>query len=150
MNKLILIVLLAFAGYTGFNQYLASSKPADIEAYAHQQSLSSDSAFANAFKNRASHLQLGGHGTIVKVLSDDNNGSRHQRFIVRLNSGLTLLVAHNIDFAPRVASLDEGDSINFYGQYEWNQKGGLVHWTHADPNGFHVAGWIEHKGQKYQ
>ena len=150
MNKLILIVLLAFAGHTGFNQYLASSKPADVEAYAQQQSLGSDSAFANAFKNRASQLQMGGNGTIVKVLSDDNNGSRHQRFIVRLNSGLTLLVAHNIDLAPQVASLNEGDSINFYGEYEWNQKGGVMHWTHADPNGFHVAGWIEHKGQKYQ
>ena len=149
MNKLILIAVIVFAGYTGFHQYLTSSNPSDVEAYA-QQPISSDSEFASAYKNRASHLQMGGHGTVVKILPDDNNGSRHQRFIVRLNSGLTLLVAHNIDLAPRVASLNEGDSVNFYGQYEWNQKGGVMHWTHADPNGIHVAGWIEHKGKKYQ
>jgi len=149
VNQLILIALLAFAVYTGVNQYRASPNPAVAEARA-QQSISSDAAFASAYKSRASHLHIGGQGTVVKLLPDDNNGSRHQKFIVRLNSGMTLLLAHNIDLAPRVASLNEGDSVNFYGQYEWNQKGGVMHWTHADPNGLRAAGWIEHKGQKYQ
>jgi hypothetical protein len=84
------------------------------------------------------------------VLSDDTQGDRHQRFIVELASGQTLLVTHNIDVAPRVASLQVGDSITFKGIYEWNDQGGLIHWTHADPSGSHEAGWIRHQGTTYE
>ena len=89
-------------------------------------------------------------GVVEKVLSDDNSGSRHQRFIVKLSSGQTLLIAHNIDVAPRVAGLARGDTVSFSGIYEPNNKGGVVHWTHHDPSGRHPAGWIEHKGHRYQ
>jgi len=94
--------------------------------------------------------QVQGSGTVTRVLSDDNDGSRHQRFILRIASGRTLLVAHNIDLAPRVASLKTGDTVAFYGEYEWNDKGGVIHWTHRDPQGRHVAGWLEHNGRRYQ
>ncbi len=83
-------------------------------------------------------------------MSDDNDGSRHQRFILRLGSGQSLLIAHNIDIAPRVATLRTGDTVSFYGEYEWNDKGGVIHWTHRDPQGQHAAGWLEHNGQRYQ
>ena len=147
MKKWLLIAVIVFAGYTGFNQYQASPGPTGALS---GQVVSSDSEFARAYHSRARALEIGGHGTVVKLLPDDDRGSRHQKFIVRLESGLTVLLAHNIDLAPRVASLNEGDSVNFYGQYEWNEKGGVIHWTHIDPNGFHTPGWIEHKGRKYQ
>jgi hypothetical protein len=89
-------------------------------------------------------------GVVERVLPDDNSGSRHQRFIVRLASGQTLLIAHNIDIAPRVAGLARGDTVSFSGLYEANDKGGVVHWTHHDPSGRHSAGWIEHEGHRYQ
>ena len=76
--------------------------------------------------------------------------SRHQRFIVQLASGQTLLVAHNIDLAPRVADLKPGHIVAFYGEYEWNERGGVIHWTHHDPRGQHAAGWVEHNGVRYQ
>ena len=94
--------------------------------------------------------QVSGSGTVIRILSDDNSGSRHQRFILQLGPGRTLLIAHNIDLAPRVASLREGDTVSFYGEYEPNDKGGVVHWTHSDPQGRHVAGWLEHEGRRYQ
>lgn len=87
---------------------------------------------------------------VSRVLSDDSEGSRHQRFILQLDSGRTLLVAHNIDLAPRVASLREGDKVSFYGEYESNPQGGVIHWTHNDPQGRHTAGWLEHNGRRYQ
>jgi hypothetical protein len=111
---------------------------------------SDDDAIARAFENRASDVQVEGEGTVVRLLPDDTNGARHQRFIVELASGQTLLVSHNIDLAPRIAGLAEGDSVRFNGEYEWNAKGGVIHWTHRDPRGRHVAGWVIHNGKTYQ
>ncbi|ABV37882.1 hypothetical protein Ssed_3278 [Shewanella sediminis HAW-EB3] len=105
---------------------------------------------AEAFNNRQSGLQVNSSGTVSKILSDDNEGSRHQRFILRLSNGQTLLIAHNIDLAPRIAGIGVGDNVAFYGQYEFNNKGGVVHWTHHDPQGRHPGGWLKHKGQTYQ
>ena len=109
-----------------------------------------DSSIGRAFKNRTSNVQVEGEGVVTRILADDLDGSRHQRFIVRLASGQTILIAHNIDIAPRVAGLQEGDSLRFYGEYLWNEDGGKIHWTHKDPNGRHVAGWIKHNGRTYQ
>ena len=109
-----------------------------------------DSSFARAYADRAVDLEIEGHGTVSKLLTDDTDGSRHQRFIVRLDSGQTLLVTHNIDVAPRISALKVGDTVSFKGEYEWNAQGGLIHWTHHDPSGGHVAGWIKHDGQTYQ
>ena len=94
--------------------------------------------------------QVEGSGTVVRVLSDDNEGSRHQRFILELASGRTLLVAHNIDLAPRIDSIREGDTVSFYGEFQSNPQGGVIHWTHHDPQGRHPGGWLQHKGRTYQ
>jgi hypothetical protein len=83
-------------------------------------------------------------------LPDDTQGSRHQKFILKLNSGQTILIAHNIDIAPRISTLKVGDHINFYGEYEWNPEGGVVHWTHRDPSGGHEGGWLNHGGKIYE
>ena len=60
---------------------------------------------AEAYANHASGVQVTGEGTVSRMLGDDDDGGRHQRFILRLDSGQTLLVAHNIDLAPRIDSL---------------------------------------------
>jgi len=88
-------------------------------------------------------------GRVQRTLSDDQEGSRHQRFIVELPSGQTVLIAHNIDLAPRVPVV-AGDEVRFSGEYEWNERGGVVHWTHRDPQRRHAHGWIEHGGKVYQ
>lgn len=110
----------------------------------------SDQRLAQAFDQRKRNLQVEGTGTVSQILSDDNDGSRHQRFIVALKTGQTVLISHNIDLAPRIISLDVGDEIGFFGEYEWNDKGGMIHWTHRDPNGHHIAGWLKHEGRVYQ
>ena len=89
-------------------------------------------------------------GNVTRVLSDDNKGSRHQRFILELSSGQTLLIAHNIDLAPKIYSLQIGGFVKFCGEYESNSKGGVVHWTHHDPAMRHVGGWLEYNGQRYE
>ncbi|EGR0464902.1 DUF3465 domain-containing protein [Vibrio cholerae] len=109
-----------------------------------------DSVLQQAYKSQQSDLQVQGFGKVVKVLPDDNDGSKHQKFILKLNSGQTLLVAHNIDLAPRIPNLKVGDSVEFYGEYEWNKKGGVLHWTHKDPQNRHAHGWLKHNGQVYE
>lgn len=109
-----------------------------------------DNTLETAFNNRQSHLQVQGEGIVMKILRDDLEGSRHQRFILKLSIGQTLLVSHNIDVAPRINELRTGDTVEFFGEYEWNSKGGVLHWTHHDPSGHHIGGWLKHKGKTYQ
>ena len=109
-----------------------------------------DEPIGRAFASRASDVQVEGEGKVIRLLADDLDGSRHQRFIVRLASGQTLLITHNIDIAPRITGLKVGDSVSFNGEYVWNEKGGVIHWTHHDPQGRHVAGWVIHDGKTYK
>lgn len=119
-------------------------------------SLSINVAYANdavlqqAYESRQSDIQVQGDGQVIRILPDDNDGSRHQRFILRLDSNQTLLIAHNIDLAPRITALAVGDTVAFFGEYEWNSQGGVLHWTHHDPNGRHADGWLKHQGRTYQ
>lgn len=103
-----------------------------------------------AFAERRSDEWVTATGEVTRLLPDDNEGSRHQRFIVRLDPGHTLLISHNIDLAPRIDALRTGDRVTFRGEYEWNDRGGVVHWTHHDPQGRHDGGWILHDGNEYR
>lgn len=87
-------------------------------------------------------------GFVRRLLSDDNDGSRHQRFILDLRGRQTLLIAHNIDLVSRIP-LGLGDRVSFRGMYEWNELGGLVHWTHDDPQGVEDGGHIRYRTRTY-
>ncbi|MGZ8271201.1 MAG: DUF3465 domain-containing protein [Methylophilus sp.] len=103
-----------------------------------------------AFERKQSNVWVEGSGSIKKLLVDDNNGSRHQKFLVSVSDKQTLLFAHNIDLAPRLDTLQVGDTIDFRGEYVYNPKGGVVHWTHRDPQGGIEAGWIKYNGKTYE
>ena len=102
-----------------------------------------------AEKTQKSGWWLETKATVIKILRDDTKGHKHQKFLIKLAPDITLLVAHNIDLAPR-APLREGDSIRLRGRYEWNNRGGVLHWTHHDPKGRQKGGWIIHNGQHYK
>lgn len=87
-------------------------------------------------------------GFVVRLLSDDDDDSRHQRFVVQLPGPRTLLVANNLDISSRVP-VGMGDRVRFRGLFEWNDRGGLVHWTHHDPRGELEGGWIRYRGEVY-
>ena len=119
-----------------------------------QQAISSDSShdfiLQDAFARRLNDIQVEGEGKISKLLPDDTGGIRHQKMIVVLNSGQSILLAHNIDLAGKIDSIRLGGIIAFKGEYVWSEKGGLVHWTHHDPKGHHVAGWLKYNEKIYQ
>lgn len=91
-----------------------------------------------------------GEGVVTKVLPDDLDPPRHQRFIVKDAWGRTFLFAHNIDVARRVKGLAVGDEIRFRGEYKLNAQGGVIHWTHAPASGRGPGGWIERAGVTYR
>ncbi|MEB5928624.1 DUF3465 domain-containing protein [Acinetobacter schindleri] len=103
-----------------------------------------------AYQQRQSDIQVQGAGEVIAILKDDNEGSRHQKFILELNNGHTVLIAHNIDLAPRIPNIQKGDVVEFFGEYEYSEKGGVIHWTHHDPSRKHIDGWLKHQGRTYQ
>lgn len=105
---------------------------------------------ADYFERKVGDQQVLVKADVFKILADDNDGSRHQRFIIRLESNQTILVAHNIDLANRIPNLETGDEIVVYGEFEWNDKGGVIHWTHHDPQNKHLNGYIKYKGELFQ
>jgi hypothetical protein len=150
MKKFLLIAAIFFAGYLVYSNYHSSAFHKSRSSISQQGASKSDAILADAFKNHASDIEVLGQGTVVRILPDDNSGKRHQRFIIRLASGQTLMIAHNIDIAQRISGLQEGDEVRFSGMYEWNDQGGVIHYTHRDPGGRHVGGWIECKGKRYE
>lgn len=111
--------------------------------------MSGDRAIQEAFAARRSGVWVEASGEVDRMLADDREGSRHQRFIVRLRDGHSILFAHNIDLASRVP-LQPGSQIRFRGRYEWSERGGTIHWTHHDPDGGSTGGWIEFGGRQYR
>ena len=150
--KKIAFLLLIVAIFLLFSVFNASNQSLKISFFgkAFAQNLSNDALFAQAFAERKKILRIAGEGFVIKILPDDNEGSRHQKFILKLRSGQTLLMAHNIDIAPRIHDLKLGDSVSFSGILERNERGGVLHWTHKDPDKIHADGWLKHQEKIYQ
>ena len=130
-----IIIGYAASKYSPEQSIVSSKSPSNIEQLVEQHQ---------------SNVQLEITGKVIRLLPDDLDGSRHQKFIVKIAGGQTILVAHNIDIASRIDSLKTGDNVIIYGEYEWNNKGGVLHWTHHDPANRHADGWIKHQGNTYQ
>jgi len=140
-NRLLpLVAILGLAAY----QYL--TPPVDALT---EQAGSQAGVVETAYAEQRSKVWVEAQGHITRLLADDNDGDRHQRFILALDSGHTVLVVHNIDLAKRVP-LHKNDNISLYGRYEWNDRGGVIHWTHHDPENRSKGGWIEFNGTVYR
>ena len=157
----VVVVLAAIFGWDLTDQHAnttenSSGKDANTAQTAEQHTALSQNADAGlkvieqAFRQKQSNIQVHAIGTVKALLKDDNEGSRHQKFILKLNTGQTVLVAHNIDLAPRIEALQKGDQVEFMGEYEYSAQGGVIHWTHHDPQKNHVGGWLKHKNKTYE
>ena len=156
----LLIGLLALVAVAGWLREPAPASPQASTSTATPQAptntatvAAGNDAVAAAFARQQSNVQLHGQGQVQKTLPDDNQGPRHQRFILKLDSQHTVLVGLRgvaivlVILSHAHAPLFEGA---FYGVYEYNPQGGVIHWTHHDPAGRHIDGWLEYKGQRYQ
>lgn len=147
---LVAVMLLAAAGLqmlTGNPDSVQSFVAPGTESV--QTSQEGLDSLMRAFQEQRSKVWVEVNGEVSKILPDDNHGSRHQRLILRLPNSHTVLVAHNIDLTDKVP-LKRGDDLSIRGRYEWNDRGGVLHWTHHDPKGHIKGGWIRHQGKVYQ
>lgn len=148
LNKL--LGLLFVLGFFLFNYFTNNSQIQEQRQTHEQSSYHEQNSIEKAFKKQQSNLQVQASGIVVRLLKDDTDGHKHQKILLRLDSGQTILIAHNIDLSPRIDTLAKGDTLTFYGEYEYNAKGGVVHWTHHDPKKRHIDGWLKHNGKIYQ
>ena len=149
MKKQLLVLLVA--GLTLiFTACSAQNSGQQLEPATVSTTSMDEGAIAEAFAAHRNLPQVQGSGVVVKVLKDDSKGLQHQKFLLKVSDTITILIAHNIDLAPRVDDIHEGDVVQFKGEYIYTPKGGTVHWTHKDPRGNHQAGWLKHNGKIYE
>ncbi|MGN5763883.1 DUF3465 domain-containing protein [Acinetobacter calcoaceticus] len=151
-NLIIVAIVLLVAAYFGLDFKQKQNTGASVQTSNTGNTVSVDDQhkIMQAYQQQRSNVQVQAQGVVKAILPDDNDGSRHQKMILKLDNGLTVLIAHNIDLAPRIEGLKKGEVVEFYGEYEYSQKGGVIHWTHHDPRGKHMDGWLKYQGKIYQ
>ncbi|HEY9730602.1 MAG TPA: DUF3465 domain-containing protein [Drouetiella sp.] len=122
--------------------------PAGNGSVAPGEQVNGDAQVLEAQDRHRKKIEVTFTAPVKKLLEDDTKGIDHQRFLVELSNGSTVLVAHNTDLAPPVP-VHEGDLVTMHGEYIWNRKGGVLHYTHHSTTR-HESGWIQFNGQVYQ
>ncbi|WP_376694749.1 DUF3465 domain-containing protein [Wenzhouxiangella sp. EGI_FJ10305] len=103
----------------------------------------------NAFEQGRTGVWVSGHGIVAQLIGDETvSGERHQRMVVNVAGGLDLIVRHSIEQSERVP-VAQGDTVAFQGRYEWNGRGGVLGYTHHDPEQPGDGGWVRYKGTTY-
>lgn len=138
-----ILPLLIVLGLLAYQYYVPDHQPADPGITV------ADNVVQQAYADRRSGQWLETSGRVGRVLRDDNEGVRHQKFILELDDGHTVMVAHNIDLAERIP-VHKGLPLSVRGRYEWNDRGGVIHWTHHDPDDRVQGGWIMLNDVRYQ
>jgi hypothetical protein len=144
-NLILSVILLSFFACSDIKQSQNEvfGKPYETSISAQQKEIIE----AQANKVRRKQVTVSAH--VFRLLPDDLQGIPHQKFLIRLTNNTTVLIAHDTKLAPRVP-LQEGDFVTIHGEYIYNEKGGVLHFTHRSFNGRHEGGWIDLNGMRYQ
>ena len=113
------------------------------------QELVSQDGILQAQANRDRKVEVLFSSRVGRLLPDDTKGLPHQQFLVDLNNGSRVKIAHDIKYAPRVP-IQPGDTVTIKGEFIWNRKGGVVHWTHHSDTPRHEGGYIDFGGKRYE
>ena len=114
-----------------------------------QASPSSVADAQRACASGTSHVEIHVAGTIARYLGTRNSESgEHEGFLVTPNGSTAhLLIEDNVNITGFIP-MRSGDSVELQGQYECND--GVIHWTHHDPSGRHVMGYVIVNGRRFQ
>lgn len=105
----------------------------------------------------AQHAELTVTGSVERLLGERRSQSgEHEGFVLSTGGcnaarrpcpAAHLRVEVNTSITGEVP-LTAGQIVTVRGQYECND--GVIHWTHHDPSGRHMAGFIDVNGTRYQ
>lgn len=85
-------------------------------------------------------------GVVASILPEDHKGLPHQKYTIKVNNQITLLIVSNLDFGR--VPLKVGKTVSVCGEFKKIGQG-MVHWTHFDPHGGHPDGFTIVDGQLF-
>ncbi len=108
----------------------------------------------DAWRGGRSGIEVQASGSVARVLGERTGPSGpHEGFLLHLTGsgghGLTVRVESNLDIMGSVPVRD-GEAATVRGEYDYDPRGGVIHWTHRDPRGRHPDGFVEIDGHRYQ
>jgi hypothetical protein len=107
---------------------------------------SANGAVYQAWAAHRSRVEVTATGSVARVLGTRLGPSgRHEGFLVHLRGaaghGLTVRVEANVDITGPIP-LSAGNDVEVRGEYIYDERGGLIHFTHHDPRGTHPGGYV--------
>ena len=114
----------------------------------------SNGAVYEAWRTQRSHVEVTADGSVARILGTRRGPSgAHEGFLLHLRGsagrGLTVRVESNVDLTGPIP-LRAGQAATVRGEYIYDSRGGLIHYTHLDPRGRHAAGYVRVEGRIYQ
>ena len=104
------------------------------------------------YASGASDVEVIGQGSVLAILGTRNGPSGvHEGFLLKLTGGCDLMVRveTNVGITGPLP-LHPGETATVKGVFDDDADGGVIHWTHHDPSGRHIAGYVEAGGKIYQ
>ena len=103
-------------------------------------------AIYDSWRAGRSHVEVTASGSVARVLGVRSGRSgAHEGFLVHLTGssgrGLTVRVEDNVDLTGPIP-LEPGDAVTLRGEYIFDRRGGIIHYTHRDPRGRHPDGFV--------
>ena len=111
-----------------------------------------DPSLARAYADGRSHVEVQTRGTVVRVLGDRVGPSgEHVGFLIRADDLPRRLVRVEVneDLTGPVA-VRAGEPVTLRGEYAYDSRGGVIHWTHHDPRHRHPDGFVLIGGHRYE
>ncbi len=108
-----------------------------------------DSDLVRAVNDRRNvNFVQAGNVVVSRILPDDNVGSPHQKWYVRLSNGKEVIAVYNSDMGRRVP-MKVGTTMALGGEFKMTNIGPLIHWLHYDPRGNRPDGYVIVDGVRY-
>ena len=103
---------------------------------------------ADAYLNKKSGMMAEVQGQVTRLIMDEEESARVQKFVICAISGQSRLVTHDLSRSDRVP-VAIGDKVMVRGEYVWSEPGGTLICPTRDNGSGGRNGWIEHKGERY-
>jgi len=112
-----------------------------------------NAAVYQSWAQQRSKVEVTASGSVAKVLGTRRGPSGvHTGFLLHLRGaegrGLTVRVEDNVDLTGQIP-IRAGDDVEVRGEYIYDPRGGLIHYTHRDPRGRHAGGYVRIGNRMY-